>query len=40
LFTTPVVYLYLDRLQDWLSGHKKHEAEPEDAPEQVLSAAE
>ncbi len=24
LFTTPVVYLYLDRLQNWLSGNKKH----------------
>ncbi|MBV8510300.1 MAG: efflux RND transporter permease subunit, partial [Xanthobacteraceae bacterium] len=23
LFTTPVVYLYLDRLQNWLSGGKK-----------------
>jgi HAE1 family hydrophobic/amphiphilic exporter-1 len=25
LFTTPVVYLYLDRLQNWLTGAKKHE---------------
>src|SRR3989440_7033640 len=25
LFTTPVVYLYLDRLQNWLRG-QKHEA--------------
>jgi multidrug efflux pump subunit AcrB len=42
LFTTPVVYLYLDRLQDWLSGNKKHEADIDAAaePEQVLSAAE
>jgi hypothetical protein len=24
LFTTPVIYLYLDRLQDWLMGAKKH----------------
>jgi HAE1 family hydrophobic/amphiphilic exporter-1 len=23
LFTTPVVYLYLDRQQNWLSGGKK-----------------
>jgi multidrug efflux pump subunit AcrB len=26
LFTTPVVYLYLDRLQNWLRGAKRHEA--------------
>jgi Cu/Ag efflux pump CusA len=29
LYTTPVVYLYLDRLQRWLrtrgTGHKQHE---------------
>jgi hydrophobe/amphiphile efflux-1 (HAE1) family protein len=24
LFTTPVIYLYLDRLQEWLAGAKKH----------------
>jgi HAE1 family hydrophobic/amphiphilic exporter-1 len=35
LFTTPVVYLYLDRLQSWLNGEKKH---PE--PARMLSAAE
>jgi HAE1 family hydrophobic/amphiphilic exporter-1 len=31
LFTTPVVYLYLDRLQNWLSGGKKNKPlrEPE-----------
>ena len=34
LFTTPVVYLYLDRLQAWLSGAR----EPE--PKRILSAAE
>jgi HAE1 family hydrophobic/amphiphilic exporter-1 len=31
LYTTPVVYLYLDRLQSWLSGRKPEEgtaAEP------------
>jgi Cu/Ag efflux pump CusA len=31
LYTTPVVYLYLERVQDWLSGKKKqpslHEVE-------------
>jgi HAE1 family hydrophobic/amphiphilic exporter-1 len=38
LFTTPVVYLYLDRLQHWLSGagaKKKHVekvAHPHSAP--------
>ena len=26
LFTTPVVYLYLDRLQGWLTGEKGHAA--------------
>jgi Cu/Ag efflux pump CusA len=35
LFTTPVVYLYLDRLQDWLVAHspwhKKKQAR-EEAP--------
>ena len=35
LFTTPVVYLYLDRLQVWLSGEKKHQE-----PARMLSAAE
>ena len=29
LFTTPVVYLYLDRLQTWLSG-ERHDAPHED----------
>ena len=24
LFTTPVIYLYLDRVQQWLSGKKEH----------------
>ncbi len=22
LYTTPVIYIYLDKLQSWLSGHK------------------
>jgi hypothetical protein len=30
LFTTPVVYLYLDRLQSWLAGTPAHRAD-EDA---------
>jgi hydrophobe/amphiphile efflux-1 (HAE1) family protein len=38
LFTTPVIYLYLDRLQDWLSGTEK-ETEHEE-PTRTLSAAE
>jgi multidrug efflux pump subunit AcrB len=33
LYTTPVVYLYLDRLQTWLGGGKKHEAPQEEAIE-------
>jgi hydrophobe/amphiphile efflux-1 (HAE1) family protein len=36
LFTTPVVYLYLDRLQNWLNGEKKKHEEPA----RLLSAAE
>jgi multidrug efflux pump len=33
LFTTPVIYLYLDRFQTWLSGGKdEHEAAPESLP--------
>jgi HAE1 family hydrophobic/amphiphilic exporter-1 len=34
LFTTPVVYLYLDRLQGWLRGDRHHEPAP------LLAAAE
>jgi HAE1 family hydrophobic/amphiphilic exporter-1 len=26
LYTTPVVYLYLDRLQNWLFGARRHQA--------------
>ncbi len=37
LFTTPVVYLYLDRLQSWLRGSRPHAA-PDEAPQ--LAAAE
>jgi hydrophobe/amphiphile efflux-1 (HAE1) family protein len=36
LFTTPVVYLYLDRLQNWLSGKEREHEEPT----RLLSAAE
>ena len=39
LFTTPVVYLYLDRLQNWLNGGKAHEAEAP-SPEALPVAAE
>ncbi len=34
LFTTPVVYLYLDRLQSWLQGARRPE------PRELLAAAE
>jgi hydrophobe/amphiphile efflux-1 (HAE1) family protein len=34
LFTTPIVYLYLDRLQDWLTGKKEHHE-----PARALAAA-
>jgi len=29
LYTTPVVYLYLDRLQNWLHGERAQRAEPD-----------
>jgi multidrug efflux pump subunit AcrB len=32
LYTTPVVYIYLDRLQTWLFGHKKAAASGAPAP--------
>ncbi len=37
LFTTPVIYLYLDRFQSWLSGERP---EHEDVPERLQIAAE
>jgi multidrug efflux pump subunit AcrB len=36
LFTTPVIYLYLDRFQSWLSGKKPEHGE---APPQDLRVA-
>jgi hydrophobe/amphiphile efflux-1 (HAE1) family protein len=38
LFTTPVVYLYLDRLQTWLGGG--HKQDKDETPVKVLAAAE
>jgi len=35
LYTTPVVYLYLDRLQTWLSRKKRDD----DKPEEIRSIA-
>jgi HAE1 family hydrophobic/amphiphilic exporter-1 len=42
LFTTPVIYLYLDRLQTWLSGapHRTEEVKPQEQPEKTAIAAE
>jgi hypothetical protein len=37
LYTTPVIYLYLDRFQDWLRGHKE---EPQQPQEELRIAAE
>ena len=37
LYTTPVIYLYLDRFQDWLRGHKE---EPQPQQEALPLAAE
>jgi multidrug efflux pump subunit AcrB len=31
LYTTPVIYLYLDRLQSWLRGEQPERAEPAEA---------
>jgi hydrophobe/amphiphile efflux-1 (HAE1) family protein len=31
LYTTPVVYIYLDRLQTWLFGHRRKQASPGNA---------
>jgi hydrophobic/amphiphilic exporter-1 (mainly G- bacteria), HAE1 family len=39
LFTTPVVYLYLDRLQTWLTGApERHEVERDDRDAARLAA--
>jgi HAE1 family hydrophobic/amphiphilic exporter-1 len=50
LFTTPVIYLYLDRASRWLSGSKKAKApkakqeelelEPQERPWKPVQAAE
>jgi multidrug efflux pump len=32
LFTTPVVYIYMDRLQSWIRGSRSHAAAPAAAP--------
>ena len=40
LYTTPVVYLSLDRLQTWLSGRKPHVAHDTQEPVVVQAAAE
>ena len=41
LFTTPVIYLYLDRFQSWLSGKEdEHGHEDEEAPQGLRIAAE
>ena len=40
LYTTPVVYLYLDRLQTWLFGEKRGPVEQADEPVPHAVAAE
>src|SRR4029079_17950826 len=37
LYTTPVIYLYLDRLQAWLSGNRRH-AKPDLHPGYLVPA--
>jgi hypothetical protein len=32
LFTTPVVYVYMDRFQSWIRGTRSHGAAPAAAP--------
>jgi len=32
LFTTPVVYIYMDRIQTWLQGHRHRGAAPAPVP--------
>jgi multidrug efflux pump len=32
LFTTPVVYIYMDRIQTWLQGHRSHRPAPAALP--------
>jgi HAE1 family hydrophobic/amphiphilic exporter-1 len=37
LYTTPVVYLYLDRLQRWLNGSKQEPVAPEEPAHAVAA---
>ena len=37
LYTTPVVYLYLDRFQQWLDRRKAQKAPPEEGAHQVAA---
>jgi HAE1 family hydrophobic/amphiphilic exporter-1 len=32
LYTTPVIYIYLDKLQSWLLGHQEEESKEEAKP--------
>jgi hypothetical protein len=38
LYTTPVVYLYLDRLQTWLRRNKRRDRDPEHKEVHVAAA--
>jgi HAE1 family hydrophobic/amphiphilic exporter-1 len=38
LYTTPVVYLYLDRLQTWLFGPKQGPLEEQEEPVHAVAA--
>jgi multidrug efflux pump subunit AcrB len=40
LFTTPVVYIYLDRLQSWLAGEPQHRNEEREDQDAVRLAAQ
>jgi HAE1 family hydrophobic/amphiphilic exporter-1 len=39
LFTTPVIYLYLDRLSDWLSGRRSSTPKRAPLPSATAEAA-
>jgi hydrophobic/amphiphilic exporter-1 (mainly G- bacteria), HAE1 family len=39
LYTTPVIYIYLDKLQSWLTGHKPEEEAKEEAVVRALPKA-
>jgi hypothetical protein len=37
LYTTPVVYLYLDRLQNWLRTVRRERLRPQKVPQSIAA---